>query len=158
MVVSARGRRRSASCARTATQPPDVAAIKPGQVKIGVEDDILTVSGEHTESKEKDSSHLRRERRYGSVRRSMAPPAGVDAEQIEAKTHDGVVAVTIPLPSEAKQEPGHDHPDRLLTSLNTPGRPQPFDVAGPGAPRSSCSALTLGIPPWSVVSPNVCAR
>ena len=52
----------------------------------------------------------------------LAPPAGVDAEQIEAKTHDGVVAVTIPLPSEAMQEPGHDHPDRLLTSLNTPGR------------------------------------
>ena len=84
----------------------DLPGIKPEEVKIEVEDDILTVSGEHTESKEeKDSSYVRRERRYGSFRRSMALPGGVDAKKIEAKTHDGVVEVTIPLPTEAKQEP-----------------------------------------------------
>ena len=47
---------------------------------------------------------MRRERRYGSFRRSMALPAGVDARKIEAKTHDGVVEVTIPLPNEANKE------------------------------------------------------
>jgi HSP20 family molecular chaperone IbpA len=35
----------------------------------------------------------------------MALPPGVDAEKIEAATHDGVVEVTIPLPTEAKKEP-----------------------------------------------------
>jgi HSP20 family molecular chaperone IbpA len=35
----------------------------------------------------------------------MTLPAGVDAKKIEAKTHDGVVEVTIPLPTGAKQEP-----------------------------------------------------
>ena len=83
----------------------DVPGIKPDEVKIEVQDDIITVSGQHEESKEeKDKNFLRRERRYGSFRRSMALPAGVDAKKIKAKTRDGVVEVTIPLPKEAKKE------------------------------------------------------
>jgi HSP20 family protein len=83
----------------------DMPGIKPEHVKVEVEDDILTVSGEHEESKEeKDNNYVRRERRYGSFRRSMALPAGVEAKKIKAKTHDGVVEVTIPLPKEAKKE------------------------------------------------------
>jgi len=77
----------------------DIPGIKPEEVKIEVEDDVLTVSGEHEESKEeKDKRFVRRERRYGSFSRSMALPAGVEAKKIKAKTHDGVVEVTIPLP------------------------------------------------------------
>ena len=34
----------------------------------------------------------------------MALPAGVEAKKIKAKTHDGIVEVTIPLPKEAKKE------------------------------------------------------
>jgi HSP20 family protein len=84
----------------------DIPGIKPEEVKIEVEDDILTVSGEHQESKEeKDKDYVRRERRFGSFYRAMALPAGVDAEKIEAKTRDGVVEVRIPLPTEAKKEP-----------------------------------------------------
>ena len=83
----------------------DIPGIKPEEVKIEVEDDILTVSGEHEERKEeKDKQYVRRERRYGSFSRSMALPAGVDPKQIVAKTRDGVVEVTIPLPTEAKKE------------------------------------------------------
>jgi HSP20 family protein len=83
----------------------DVPGIKPEEVKIEVEDDILSVSGEHEERKEqKDKSFLRRERRYGSFRRSMALPPGVEAKKIKAKTHDGVVEVTIPLPMETEKE------------------------------------------------------
>ena len=51
--------------------------IKPEEVKIEVEDDILTVSGEHEEHKEEKEKHyVRRERRYGSFSRSMALPRG----------------------------------------------------------------------------------
>jgi HSP20 family protein len=83
----------------------DVPGIKPDEVKIEVDDDILTVSGAHEEKKEeKDKDFLRRERRYGSFTRSMALPAGVDAKKIKAKTHDGVVEVTIPLPKDTKKE------------------------------------------------------
>ncbi|HUA11261.1 MAG TPA: Hsp20/alpha crystallin family protein [Solirubrobacteraceae bacterium] len=83
----------------------DVPGIKPEEVKIENEDDILTVSGQHEERKEeKDKHFLRRERRYGSFSRSMALPPGVEAKKIKAKTHDGVVEVTIPLPKEPKKE------------------------------------------------------
>src|ERR1019366_1590881 len=61
----------------------DIPGIKPEEVKIEVEDDILTVSGEHEERKEeKEENFLRRERRYGSFCRSMALPPGVEAKKI----------------------------------------------------------------------------
>jgi len=83
----------------------DLPGIKPEEVKIEVEDDILTVSGEHEERTEQQDPHyVRRERRYGSFSRSMALPPGVEASKIKATTHDGVVEVTIPLPKEAKKE------------------------------------------------------
>jgi HSP20 family protein len=83
----------------------DVPGIKPEEVKIEIENDILTVSGEHEERREeKDKHFLRRERRYGSFSRSLALPVGVDAKKIKASTHDGVVEVTIPLPSEPTKE------------------------------------------------------
>src|ERR1035437_778540 len=83
----------------------DIPGIKPEEVKVEVEDDILTVSGEHEErTEEKDKHYLRRERRYGSFSRSMALPPGVEADKIKANTHDGVVEVTVPLPKEAKKE------------------------------------------------------
>jgi len=83
----------------------DLPGIKPEEVKIEVEDDILTVSGEHRESKvEKDKRYVRRERRYGSFSRSMTLPKGITAKDIKARTHNGVVEVTIPLPKEVKKE------------------------------------------------------
>ena len=83
----------------------DLPGIKPEEVNIEVEDDILTVSGEHRESnEEKDKNYVRRERRYGSFHRSMALPTGVDPKKIKAKTHDGVVEVTIPLPKEPEKK------------------------------------------------------
>ena len=83
----------------------DIPGIKPEEVKIEVEDDILRVSGEHEERKqEKDKHYVRRERRYGSFYRSIELPRGVKAKDIKAKTHDGVVEVTIPIPEEGKKE------------------------------------------------------
>jgi HSP20 family protein len=83
----------------------DMPGIKPDEIKIDVEDDILTVSGEHEESKEeKDEQFVRRERRYGSFVRSVALPAGVDPDKVAATAKDGVLEVTVPLPQEAKQK------------------------------------------------------
>lgn len=77
----------------------DLPGIKPDEVKITVEDDVLTVSGEHEEKKaEERENFVRRERRYGSFSRSLSLPRGVKAEDIEATTEDGVLDVTIPLP------------------------------------------------------------
>ena len=83
----------------------DMPGIKPEQVKIEVENDILTISGEHEErTEEKDKDYVRRERRYGSFSRSMVLPGGVDAKKITASTRDGVVEVKVPLPKEASKE------------------------------------------------------
>lgn len=82
----------------------DMPGIRPEEVKIEVEDGVLTVSGEHDEStEEKGDNYLRRERRFGSFSRSVALPAGVDAGDIQATTHDGVLEVRIPLPQESKK-------------------------------------------------------
>jgi len=84
----------------------DLPGIKPEEVKIEVEDDILTISGEHEErTEEKDKDYVRRERRYGSFSRSMVLPLGVDAKKIKASTRDGVVEVTVPLPKQDGKEP-----------------------------------------------------
>jgi len=83
----------------------DVPGLKPDEVKIEVEDNILTVSGEHEDTKEeKEADYLRRERRYGSFSRSVALPPGVDPKQIKATTGNGVVEVKIPLPKEPEKK------------------------------------------------------
>jgi len=83
----------------------DVPGIKADEVKIEVEDGVLTLSGQHEETKEnKDSQYVRRERSFGSFSRAMALPSGVDPAAIKATTKDGVVQVTIPLPAEAAKE------------------------------------------------------
>jgi HSP20 family protein len=83
----------------------DAPGMKPDEVKIEIEDGILTLSGEHEESKnEKEGDYVRRERSYGAFSRSLALPAGVDPGQVKAETKDGVVEVTIPVPEEGSKE------------------------------------------------------
>lgn len=82
----------------------DVPGIKPDDVKIEIEDETLTVSGEHEESKEeKKDNYVRRERHYGSFSRSMSVPKGIDADDIEATMSDGVLEVSIPKPKAEAQ-------------------------------------------------------
>jgi len=84
----------------------DIPGVKPEEVEIKVDHDVLTVRGAHEERREeKDAHFVRRERRQGTFARSLTLPPGVDASRITAKTHDGMLEVTIPLPEEAKREP-----------------------------------------------------
>jgi HSP20 family protein len=84
---------------------PDVPGMKPEDIKVEVEDGVLTVSGQYDESAEdKDEDVLRRERRYGVFSRSLVLPDGVETDSIQATTKDGVLEVTIPLPEEKGPE------------------------------------------------------
>ncbi len=83
----------------------DVPGAKPDEVKIEVEDDTLTISGRHEEhTDEQHKNYVRHERRCGSFSRSVPLPTGIDPNKIEAKAHDGVLEVRIPLPAHAKKE------------------------------------------------------
>ena len=84
----------------------DIPGIAPEEVRIEVDHDLLTMRGEREVHKQGTDRHfVRRERRHGAFARSLALPPGVDASRITAKTHDGMLEVTIPLPEEGKQEP-----------------------------------------------------
>ena len=83
----------------------DVPGIKPDEVKIEVEGDVLTVSAEHEESEEETKDNfLRRERRYGSFSRTVTLPKRVTADQIEATVKNGVVEVSVPKPGKEERE------------------------------------------------------
>ncbi len=83
----------------------DLPGVKPDEIKVEVEDGVLTVSGEHDEKTEKKTErYLRRERSYGSFSRSMALPEGVESDDIKATTDKGVLELRIPI-STPKEKP-----------------------------------------------------
>jgi HSP20 family protein len=79
----------------------DLPGLTPDEVKVEVEDGVLTVSGGHKEDRtETDGGgYVRRKRRFGAFSRSIALPSGVDAQGIKGQTRDGVVEVTVALPT-----------------------------------------------------------
>ena len=82
----------------TLTIRADVPGIAPDDIRITVEDGVLTVAGEHEESSEKEEEgYVRRERRHGSFRRSIVLPPEAEIDRIAAVTKNGVVEITIPV-------------------------------------------------------------
>ena len=94
--------------ARTAFSPPvdvyeDADAIfvqaeLPGlrleDVSVGVENDVLTLSGER--KSEREEGHFLRERWFGAFSRSFKLPRTVDVEKIEATLKEGILTVRLP--------------------------------------------------------------
>jgi HSP20 family protein len=74
-------------------------------VAVTVDDSTLTIRGEKKEEKEKkDKDVYRRERAYGSFRRTIELPGEVDAAKIEAKFKDGVLTIDLPKTKEAQEK------------------------------------------------------
>ena len=66
-------------------------------IQLTVSNDVLTISGEKKEEKEQEGkNYYRMERSYGSFRRSVPLPGGVDADQAEAVFKKGVLTVLLP--------------------------------------------------------------
>ena len=83
----------------------DLPGVKPDEIKVEVEDGVLTISGEHEEkAEEKKERYVRQERRYGSFSRSISLPEGVKADDVKATTVDGVLELKISLPT-PKEKP-----------------------------------------------------
>lgn len=80
-----------------------VPGVKPADVEINVENDVLTLRGSHREEERSDSdNYLRRELHWGSFERSMRLPPTVDAENAQASFEDGILTLTLPKRPEAK--------------------------------------------------------
>lgn len=77
----------------------ELPGIKKEQLRIDAEPGRLVMSGERSQDVEqKGANFFRSERRYGSFRRVVLLPEGVDAEQSKATFNDGVLEITIPAP------------------------------------------------------------
>jgi HSP20 family protein len=77
--------------------------VKPEDLEITYNNNVLTIKGEIKEEKDVDEKryHLR-ERHYGSFARSLSLPSNVKADAIQANFEQGVLSLTLPKAEEAK--------------------------------------------------------
>lgn len=81
----------------------EIPGMNEEDLKVSLEDQMLTVSGERKfEKEEKEESFHRIERRYGSFTRTFRLPSTVDTEKVEAGYDKGILKVTLAKRAEAK--------------------------------------------------------
>lgn len=79
--------------------------VKKEDVKITLEEGVITISGERRKEQEfKNANEIRVESSYGSFSRSFALPDNIDAKSITAESKDGVLKVHVPKTTVAKPE------------------------------------------------------
>jgi len=75
--------------------------VRKEDVKVTVENGVLTLQGERRQEKEEKGKRFHRvERSYGSFVRSFTLPESVDESSVKAEYKDGVLKVTMPAPKE----------------------------------------------------------
>jgi HSP20 family protein len=75
----------------------EVPGMSADDIKVDVEKNVLTLSGERKIEKEETKDKYRRvERQYGSFTRSFSLPETVDTENISADLKDGVLELKLP--------------------------------------------------------------
>ncbi len=81
----------------------DLPEVKKEDVKVTVEDGVLTITGERKlEKEEKDKKYHRIERSYGNFLRSFTLPDAADGAKVSAEFKDGVLKVRLPKTEKAK--------------------------------------------------------
>lgn len=92
----------------------DLPGMSESDVDIEVTDNVLTISGERKSGHEdRKAGYHRVERSYGSFRRTVALPEGVDPESVTATFANGVLEVTIP-------KPVQQQPRKVQITVGTP--------------------------------------
>lgn len=84
-----------------------VPGIKPEDLEVTVENDLLSLKGAFSQTWEsdEDAKVLRREMRSGSFGRSFQLPENLDLDNVDATFSHGIVTVKIPIKVEIKPEP-----------------------------------------------------
>jgi HSP20 family protein len=91
----------------------DVPGMKPEQISLTVENNVLTLRGERSlEQKGEGDNYHRIERSYGNFTRTFALPPTVNTETVQAHYENGVLRVTLAKREEAK-------PRQIQVSVST---------------------------------------
>lgn len=81
----------------------DLPEVKKEDVKVSVENGVLSITGERKfEKEEKDKKYHRIERSYGSFLRSFTLPDAADGAKVSAEFKDGVLKVHLPKTEKSK--------------------------------------------------------
>jgi HSP20 family protein len=81
----------------------DLPGVAEEDVKVELEDNVLTISGERRQEQElKKGGYHRIERATGAFARTLTLPEGVDADAVQASFDKGVLEVLIPKPEQRK--------------------------------------------------------
>lgn len=81
----------------------ELPGVKPEEVKIAVEGNILTIQGTKEQVAEEKAEKIHRyERTYGAFERTFTLPGTVDPEKIKATYENGVLTLTLPKVEGAK--------------------------------------------------------
>jgi HSP20 family protein len=75
----------------------DLPEVPKDQIKIGIENGLLTIEGERRQEKDEKTKHYHRlEREYGRFVRRLTVPGEVDEANVSAEFKDGVLSVHLP--------------------------------------------------------------
>ena len=81
----------------------EIPDVKKEDVKVTLEDGVLTIQGQRKQEKEETGKKYHRvERSYGSFVRSFTLPDLVDEEKVKAEFKDGVLNLQLPKSEKAK--------------------------------------------------------
>jgi HSP20 family protein len=81
----------------------EVPGVRPEDVKLSIENNLLTIRGEKRQQAEEKSERVHRyERSYGAFERTFSLPTTVDPERIDATCTNGILTVTIPKAERAR--------------------------------------------------------
>jgi HSP20 family protein len=84
----------------------EMPGFEPKDIDLTLRDNILLLKGEKKQEKEeKGENYVRTERSYGSFSRSIALPAEVAEDKVQAKYDKGILSIRLPkvAPSKAKK-------------------------------------------------------
>lgn len=80
----------------------DLTEVRREDVKVTVQDEVLTISGERQMEKYEGRKYHRVERPYGRFTRSFSLPEEADSTKVSADFKDGVLRVHLPKAEKAK--------------------------------------------------------
>lgn len=117
-----------------------VPGVKPEDLDISLEDNVLTISGETRQEQQtgdQQANYHRVERRYGRFSRAVSLPTQVNADQIRATLEHGILHLEIPKAEQVK-------PRRITVNTGGGQQDQLVDVQAQGGQNQAQGGQSQG--------------